>query len=63
MKYVKYVAKALYAYVSAFLSSLVVVMVNDVGFSEITDGQYLAAVLAGLVVAGGVFGISNAKPS
>jgi hypothetical protein len=53
-------AKAIYATIVAFLGALVTVMVDDAGFGDITDGQWLAAVLAGLVAGGGVAGISNA---
>jgi hypothetical protein len=56
-------AKAIYATVVAFIGALVTVMVNDVGFSDISDGQWLAAVLAGLVAGGGVAGIKNAEKS
>lgn len=49
--------KAGFAAVMAFGGSLVVVMVGDVGFGDITDGQWLAALLAGLGAAGGVWGI------
>lgn len=52
-------AKAIYAGIVAFLGALVTVMVDDVGFGDITDGQWLSAVLAGLVVGGGVAGIPN----
>lgn len=55
-------AKAIFAGIVAFLSSVVVVMVGDVGFGDITDGQWVAAVLAGLIAGGGVFGIPNAMP-
>lgn len=49
--------KAAYAGIVAMLGSLVVVMVGEVGFSDVQDGQWLAAVLEGLIVAGGVYGI------
>lgn len=49
--------KASFAGVTGFLGALVVVMVGDVGFAEVTDGQWVAAVLNGLVLAGGVYGI------
>jgi hypothetical protein len=52
--------KALYAALVAFLGALVTVMVDDVGFGDIADGQWVAAVLAGLVAGGGVAGIRNA---
>jgi hypothetical protein len=38
-------------------------MVGDIGFDDITDGQWLAAVLVALVAAGGVFGIPNKPPA
>lgn len=56
-------AKAIYATLVAFLGSLVTVMIGDVGFSDIQDGQWVAAVLAGLVAGGGVYGIRNATSS
>lgn len=49
--------KATYAFVVAFLGALGTVMVGDVGFTDISSGQWVAAVLAGLVAAGGVWGI------
>lgn len=49
--------KAAFAAVFTFASSLVVVMVGDVGFGDVTDGQWLAAAVAGLGAAGGVYGI------
>lgn len=54
--------KAAYAAATAFVGSLVVVMVGDVGFGDVTGGQWLAAALAGLVAAGGTYGIPY-KPS
>lgn len=49
--------KAAYGGIVAALGTLAVVMVGDVGFADITDGQWVAVVLEGLVVAGGVYGI------
>lgn len=49
--------KAAFAFVVAFLGALATVMVGDVGFGDISDGQWVAAALAGLVAAGGVWGI------
>jgi hypothetical protein len=49
--------KAAFGGLVAFLGSLTVVMIGDVGFGDVTDGQWLASVLEGLVVAGGVYGI------
>ncbi len=50
-------AKATYAAVVGFLGSLTTVMVGDIGFHDVSDGQWLAAALVGLVAAGGVYGI------
>lgn len=54
-------AKAIYAGLSAFIGALAVVMVGEVGFGDVTDGQWVAAVGVALGVAGGVWGIPN-KP-
>lgn len=51
--------KAVYATVVAGLGSLVTVMVGDIGFGDITDGQWLAALLVALTAGGGVYGITN----
>lgn len=53
-------AKAIFAGVYAFLAALVVVLVGDTTFADITDGQWVAAVLAGLGAAGGVARVPNA---
>lgn len=65
MAYVKYVAKALFAGVTAGLGALAAVLVGDsASFSNVTAGQWVTIVLATLVAAGGVFGLTNgAKPS
>jgi len=57
MKYLPQFGKAGFAFVVAFLGALATVMVGDVGFGDISDGQWLSAVLAGIVAAGGVWGI------
>lgn len=49
--------KAAFGGIVAGLGSLTIVMVGDVGFGDITDGQWLASVLEALVVGGGVYGI------
>ena len=49
--------KAAYGGLVAFLGSLAIVMVGDVGFGDITQGQWVAAGLEAVVVAGGVYGI------
>ena len=61
MKYLKQVAKSVYAFLVAGLGALATVMVGDIGFSDITDGQWLSAVLVALVAGGGVYGIKNAE--
>ena len=49
--------KAAFGGIIAFLGTLGAIMVGDVGFGEVTDGQWVFATLEGLVVAGGVYGI------
>jgi hypothetical protein len=49
--------KAVYGGLVAGLGSLAIVMVGDVGFADITDGQWVAAALEALIVAGGIYGI------
>lgn len=51
--------KAILAALIAFVGGLAVALVGDTSFSELTDGQWVAAVLAGLVALGGVWGIPN----
>ena len=51
--------KAVYSGLVGFLGSLAVVLVGDVGFGDITDGQWVVAVLVGLTAGGGVYGLSN----
>jgi len=52
-------AKAIYATVVAFLSAIGVVLVGDASFSDITSGQWVAAILASVLAGGGVYGITN----
>jgi hypothetical protein len=49
--------KAAFGGAVAFLGTLAAIMVGDVGFGDVTDGQWVLASLEGLVVAGGVYGI------
>lgn len=60
MKFVSQALKAFYAAVVAALSGLVTVLVGDVGFSDLTAGQWLTIVLAAVVAFGGVYGLANA---
>ncbi len=55
------IAKAIYGGIVAGLGSLAAIMVGDVGFGDVTDGQWVAIVLAALVAGGGIYGIPN-KP-
>lgn len=57
MKWLAQFGKAAYGGIVASLGALSTVMVGDIGFSELSDGQWLAAILSGLIVAGGVWGI------
>jgi hypothetical protein len=59
----KQAAKAVYATLVAALGSLAAILVGDVGFGDVTAGQWVTIALAGLVAGGGVYGIANApKP-
>lgn len=58
----KVYAKAIYAALIAALGSLAAVLVGDVGLDDLTAGQWVTVVLAGLVAGGGVAGIRNAEP-
>ena len=49
--------KAAFGGVMALGGALVTVMVADIGFGDLTDGQWLSATLFGLGAAGGVYGI------
>lgn len=54
-------AKAAYATVVAALGALAAVLVGDVGLGDLSAGQWVTVVLAGLVAGGGVYGIRNAE--
>lgn len=56
-------AKAIYGGVTASLTALGTVLVGDIGFGDVTAGQWVAVVVAGLVVGGGVYRIPNAPPA
>ena len=59
-KYVRQALKAVFATLVAFVGSLVTVLAGgDANLGDITDGQWLSAVLVGLVAGGGVYGLSN----
>jgi len=51
--------KAIYAGVSQFIASLILVTVDGTGFGDISTNQWLVIVLAVFGVAGGVYGFAN----
>ena len=59
LSYLATFAKAIYATVIAGLGALVTVLVGDMGFGDLTAGQWIAVVLTALIAGGGVYGISN----
>lgn len=63
MNFVAKIAKAIFAALVAGLGSLAAVMVGDVGFANVSDGQWVTIVLAALVAGGGVYGIPNKPPA
>lgn len=56
------IAKAIYATIVAALGSLASIMVGDVGFGDVTDGQWVSVVVVALVAGGGTYGIPNKIP-
>lgn len=60
MNYLAYAVKAVYAGSVVFLGSVGAILVGDVGFAEITAGQWVMIALAVLVAVGGVFGLQKA---
>ena len=53
------ILKALYSAAVAFLGMLTMVLVGSATFSDITDGQWVAAILFALTAAGGTFGLAG----
>ena len=54
-------AKAIYAALDASLGSLSAVLTGTTHLSQVTAGQLVIIVLAGLVAGGGVYGIPNGR--
>ena len=54
-------AKAIYAGVVAVLGSLAAVLVGSVSITDLSSGQWVTIILAGVLAVGGVYGIRNAK--
>ena len=61
-KYILMTLRAIYAGIIAALSGLITVLVGDVGFDDLSAGQWVTIALAALIAFGGVYGISN-KPA
>ena len=51
--------KAAYSAAVAFLGMLTMVLVGSSTFGDITDGQWVAAILFALTAAGGTFGLAG----
>jgi hypothetical protein len=49
--------KAGFAALVAFGGALTTVLVGDVGFGDVSDGQWVASVVTALIAAGGVWGL------
>jgi len=59
MTWAKYVTKAIWAGAVALLGGLAAIMVGDVGFGDITGGQWVTVLLATVLAVGGVYGFTN----
>ncbi len=60
---IQYYIKALYAAAVGFLGQLAIVLVGDVTFAEISNGQWVTAFLFALIAFGGVLGWQAAPAS
>jgi hypothetical protein len=56
-------AKAIVGAIVAALSSLSVVLVGDMGFGDLTDGQWVGIVIAFLAGLGIVYAVPNKPPA
>ena len=64
MEALKWVGKALFAGLVAFLGGLAAVLVGDASLSDVTLAQWVTIILATVIAIGGVFGITNGpKPT
>jgi|SoiMetStandDraft_2_1073263.scaffolds.fasta_scaffold1360580_1 hypothetical protein len=52
-------AKALLAALISFLGAVSTALIDDKSLAELTDGQWVTAILAGLVALGAVYGVPN----
>lgn len=57
MKSLGQFGKAGFAFALAFLGSIATVLVGNASFGDVSAGQWVAAVLAGLIAGGGVYRI------
>ena len=62
---IQYAAKAFYAGAVTFLGAVAAILVgsDQLGFGDITSGQWVTIALATIVALGGVFGLQNAPAS
>ena len=61
LAFLKGAAKAVLAALIAFLGSLATALVDGNSLSQVSDGQWVTAALAGLLALGAVYGVSNAS--
>ena len=62
VNFIKQAIHAFYAMTIAFFGALAAVMEGNLGFDDITDGQWLTAAVAALAAFGGVYGLAGPKP-
>lgn len=55
--------KAFVGAIIAFLTSLSTALVDDKGFADITDGQWVVAIIAALTALGVIWAVPNTPPS
>jgi hypothetical protein len=63
MSVMKGAAKAVLAALIAFLGSLATALVDGNSLSQVADGQWVTAILAGLMALGVVYGVANKLPA
>ena len=59
MSFIGTALKAFYAAIVAALSGLVTVLVGDVGFADLSAGQWVTIALAAIIAFGGTYGLTN----
>ena len=63
MNVLKGAAKAVLAALIAFFGSLATALVDGNSLSQVSDGQWVTSILAGLLALGAVYGVSNKSPA